>query len=129
MLEFLGLGVHTDMSIRGQPVSDSLIREAEAVRLHPSDNVLVAPRRIPAGVRIAREGVTATQSIPMGHKLAATAIPAGALVRKYGQVIGVATADIAAGAQVHVHNLAMSECRLAAEPRTNAWARVEEPRS
>lgn len=82
------------------------------VRLHPADNVLVAARRIRAGEPVG-EGVAAKTPISPGHKIASTAIPAGTPVFKYGQIIGAATADIAPGAHVHVHNLAMSGLRAA----------------
>jgi len=51
------------------------------------------------------------EAIPLGHKLALHAMPAGTAIRKYGESIGVATADIAAGAHVHVHNLASRRAR------------------
>jgi len=44
-------------------------------------------------------------AIPIGHKIALTDIKSGATVRKYGQDIGKAVADIAKGEHVHVHNL------------------------
>ena len=47
----------------------------------------------------------------MGHKIALHAITSGAPVRKYGQYIGAATADIAPGEHVHVHNLASRRAR------------------
>jgi altronate hydrolase len=109
-------------------VSDSLLEDSSAVRLHPSDNVVVAARRMTAGTRLAREHVTLGENIPSGHKIATVAIPAGAAVRKYGQVIGVATRDIAAGAHVHVQNLAMSDLREAAG-KQEAWRHNQEPRS
>ncbi len=40
-----------------------------------------------------------------GHKVATTDIASGRDIIKYGQPIGVATADIAAGQAVHTHNL------------------------
>jgi (2R)-sulfolactate sulfo-lyase subunit alpha len=43
--------------------------------------------------------------VPLGHKVAMRAIARGARVMKYGSPIGEATADIAAGDHVHVHNL------------------------
>lgn len=43
--------------------------------------------------------------IPLGHKVALTAIPAGSQVIKYNVPIGKATADIQPGEHVHVHNL------------------------
>ncbi len=65
---------------------------------------------LPAGVTAevvgAGEGVvTARTAIPHGHKIALTAIARGAAVLKYGQVVGRATAAIAPGEHVHVHNM------------------------
>ena len=45
--------------------------------------------------------------MPRGHKIALTDLPAGALVHKYGHVIGMASRPIRAGEHVHTHNLAM----------------------
>ncbi|MBL6852499.1 MAG: altronate dehydratase [Alphaproteobacteria bacterium] len=98
------------------------------VRLHPSDNVVVAARRVPAGTRLASEGVTTRENIPSGHKIATEAVAEGAPVRKYGQVIGVATADIAPGAHVHLQNLAMSELRQDAGSNA-AWVKKQPARS
>ncbi|HEX2593194.1 MAG TPA: UxaA family hydrolase, partial [Rhizomicrobium sp.] len=110
-------------------MSDSLTAlEAESVRLHPSDNVVVAPARIPKGARLARENVTAIDSIPMGHKIAARRIAAGEIVRKYGQVIGVASTDIPAGTHVHVHNLALSDQREQVQHDAR-WSRTEPART
>src|SRR5204862_3223901 len=53
---------------------------------------------------------------------------AGETVRKYGQVIGAATADIAPGAHVHSHNLAVSALRGEAQP-AQAWTREAAPRT
>jgi altronate hydrolase len=50
-------------------------------------------------------GTVVTQSIPAGHKVALSAIEAGAPVIKLGQAIGLATQPIAAGEHVHTHNL------------------------
>jgi altronate hydrolase len=85
------------------------------IRLHANDNVVVASRSIATGVSVAGESVRALESIAVGHKIASAAIAAGSPVIKYGQVIGVATRDIAAGAHVHVHNVTMSDLRRAAE--------------
>ncbi|HEY7486329.1 MAG TPA: altronate dehydratase family protein [Streptosporangiaceae bacterium] len=68
---------------------------AERLLLHPEDDVAVAVQGLPG--------------VPRGHKVAMRDLAAGSLVRKYGQVIGVATAPIAAGEHVHTHNLGMSE--------------------
>ena len=87
---------------------------AAVVRLHPGDNVVVAVSALAKGMAVASEGVVARDDIPAGHKLATRAIAAGQPVRKYGQVIGVATMPIAEGGHVHTHNLAVSSLRDAA---------------
>lgn len=45
------------------------------------------------------------QSIPFGHKFAVGSIKKGEKIYKYGEIIGVASCDIAVGEHVHVHNL------------------------
>ncbi|MGY9046042.1 MAG: UxaA family hydrolase [Rhodobacterales bacterium] len=56
-----------------------------------------------------RDGLTAQEDIPRGHKIARVAMAAGEAVVKYGQVMGVASDDIAAGSHVHVHNCALPQ--------------------
>ena len=82
-----------------------------ALRLNAADNVIIAMRRIAGGEPIRGEGIVTVEPIASGHKIATRPIQAGETVRKYGQVIGAATADIAAGAHVHTHNLAVSTLR------------------
>ncbi len=86
--------------------------ECSVIRLHPRDNVVVAARAISEGAVTAETGTRIRERIPAGHKLAVSAIATGEPVIKYGQVIGVATADIRAGSHVHVHNLGISDLRL-----------------
>ena len=52
-----------------------------------------------------RMGVALTGDIPYGHKIALTDIRKGEAIIKYGEQIGVATADIHVGQHVHVHNV------------------------
>jgi altronate hydrolase len=73
------------------------------IRLHDGDNVVVALRSLHSGDVF--DGVTLSNDVGSGHKIAARAISSGDPVLKYGQVIGYAATDIAAGAHVHVHNL------------------------
>jgi altronate hydrolase len=87
------------------------------IRLHPADNVVVAARRIPTGAVIAEEGITAGESIPSGHKIATRPIKKGEAIRKYGQVIGEATADIEQGRHVHTQNVVVSTMREHAETK------------
>jgi len=48
---------------------------------------------------------TAASDIPIGHKLAITALSDGDTVIKYGVDIGRVVANIGVGEHVHVHNL------------------------
>ena len=76
------------------------------LRLNPADDVVIAARPLPAGTQVADESITCLDAIPPGHKLAVRAVAKGQPVRRYGQIIGFATADIAPGRHVHSHNLA-----------------------
>lgn len=53
----------------------------------------------------AREMVNVIGNVPYGHKIAIAPIKKGELIFKYGEEIGIATADIQKGEYVHVHNL------------------------
>ena len=78
------------------------------LRLKDDDDVAVALRALAPGTSV-RFGdgstVEVREAIPAGHKLALRAVAAGAAIHKYGQVIGRASAAIAAGTHVHVHNV------------------------
>ena len=81
---------------------------AAVIRLHPEDGVVIARASLLPGAPVA-DGVTAAQRIPAGHKVAVRPHAVGEPVRRYGQIIGFATAAIAPGAHVHVHNCGMGE--------------------
>ncbi|GAB4423001.1 MAG: altronate dehydratase family protein [Chloroflexi bacterium OHK40] len=85
------------------------LTETPALRLHPDDDVAVALIPLPAGrtLTVAGERVRLTTAIPAGHKLALRAVAVGQPVRRYGQLIGFATAPIAPGDHVHSQNLAV----------------------
>jgi len=84
-----------------------------AVVISPADNVATVLEAIDAGQRIEAGGaaVTASEPIPRGHKIALREIRAGDTVVKYGSPIGTASANIAAGAHVHTHNVASARGR------------------
>lgn len=91
----------------------------KALVMNPKDNVATAIQHLQAGerVEVARgDGqppvvVELRQPIPFGHKLALEPIPKGEPVRKYGELIGLATAPIEAGEHVHVHNVESTRAR------------------
>jgi altronate dehydratase small subunit len=94
-----------------------------ALIMHPSDNVATAVEEIQAGeeVAIPLSGATrslrAAEAIPFGFKVALEAIPAGAVIVKYGETIGKASRPIAVGALVHIHNLEGTRARGDLEKR------------
>jgi len=77
------------------------------IRLHPDDDVVIARAQLVGGTKLIDENVTVAGLVPPGHKVATHAIAAGAPVRRYNQIIGFASKDIAPGEHVHLHNLAM----------------------
>ncbi len=86
------------------------------------DNVGVAVVEIKAGEKIVgsclNDGsqltIEAKEAIPLGHKVALTAIKKGDVVTKYGITIGQAKESISVGQHIHVHNV-----------RSNRWQNVK----
>ena len=77
------------------------------LRLNPADNLVVAIDPILVGA--VAEGITAVARVPKGHKMATAAIAVGQPVKKFGQIIGFATAPIRPGEHIHTHNCGVSE--------------------
>lgn len=74
----------------------------------PEDNCLIARTPLVAGEVLAIDGadVAVPEDIPLGYKVARTALRPGDKVLRYGALIGSVTAEVAAGAMLHTHNLA-----------------------
>lgn len=74
-----------------------------------ADDVATAVKSLKAGEKIVDSAlnieIELVQNIPFGHKFALRDLKQGTPIHKYGQIIGGATQDIAAGEHVHVHNL------------------------
>lgn len=78
------------------------------IHIHSADNVAVALEDIQKGEVLELEDgteVTAAEDIARGHKIALASIPEGGQIVKYGNVIGLAKAEIAPGQWVHTHNV------------------------
>jgi altronate hydrolase len=82
-----------------------------AIVLKPEDDVAIAKKEIPAGTVLEDAGgrIEVRQDIKPGHKVARHARRIGEAVRRYGQPIGFATADILVGDHVHTQNVAVGE--------------------
>jgi altronate dehydratase small subunit len=89
------------------PLPDTLPEDPRLILLDPRDNVLVVRKRLAAGDRLLVEGreIAAAKDVPMAHKVARRAIAPGEKILKYGAPIGTATAAIAPGEHVHIHNV------------------------
>ena len=101
-----------------------------ALVISDRDNVATALEPLEKGRQLDVAGVVVTtiEAIASGHKVALRSIAAGDAVIKYGSPIGVATADIAAGAHVHTHNLASTRGRGDLEaPAEPSMPRLAEP--
>jgi altronate hydrolase len=79
------------------------------IRLHSSDNIVVARVDIALGAAIEGEGMVSHSQVSAGYKIASTRILKGEPVRKYNVVIGFAAVDIEAGTMVHNHNMEFRE--------------------
>lgn len=89
----------------------------KTVMMKPYDHVATSLEYIPLGETVKATSQNKTfhvklkDSIEFGHKFAVVPISKGSDVLKYGEVIGVATADIMKGEHVHVHNLVGKRAR------------------
>ena len=79
------------------------------IHLHEQDNVGVSKAALPAGITLIENNLTLHADIPAMHKVALMPIAKGEAILKYGQVIGFASTDIAAGDHVHTHNCVMGD--------------------
>ena len=79
------------------------------IRLHPSDNVVVARIDIGIGTEVPSEHFTSRSQVPAGYKIAAKKILKGEPILKYNVTVGFANTDIEAGTMVHSHNTEFRE--------------------
>ena len=104
-----------------------------ALVISAHDNVATALEPLAAGstVQIGETALAVVDEVPRGHKIALRAIRRGEPVVKYGSTIGTASLDIAAGAHVHVHNVASARGRgdlSGSRQPDESDARIAEPR-
>ena len=91
--------------------------EKIAIQIRETDHVATAVAELFAGDAVIISGVRnghvieAKEQIPIGHKIALRPIAADQEILKYGEPIGIATADIGAGCWVHIHNCLGAKAR------------------
>src|SRR5258706_10301061 len=81
---------------------------APVIRLHPDDGVLIARSSLTPEM-VVTEGVTRVERIPAANGVATGPVAFGEPIRRYGQIIGFATAPIAPGQHVHTQNCGMGD--------------------
>ena len=79
------------------------------VLLNPQDDVATLVKPAKAGEALVDGGAALSTDVAPGHKIAAKSIAAKGAIRKFGQIIGYASQDIAAGEHVHSHNCAIGD--------------------
>ena len=84
-----------------------LIKKDNYIIMNPEDNCATALENIPKDreIKINQKLIKLGQEIPMGHKFALLDINKGELIKKYGEIIGIATQDIKTGDWIHTHNI------------------------
>jgi len=86
--------------------------KTNAILIAPNDDVVTAIVELKPGEagRYAESGklreITVVDEVPKFHKIALRDIARGGQVRKYGEIIGVATQNIAKGSHVSDKNIA-----------------------
>src|SRR6185312_1237462 len=101
------------------------MQREQVILLHSADDVVIAKENLDADAVVHSAGLSGArlrlaQSIRTGHKIARHALASGSAVRRYGQIIGYATTNIAAGEHVHVHNLEAGDAARTYEPGADA---------
>src|SRR5271168_3523861 len=91
------------------PQGSAPLMPSLAIRLNPTDNVVVARADLLPGTKLDDYGVTCRTHVPAGHKMAIAPVAPGEPVRRYGQIIGFATVAIEPGQHVHTQNIAMGD--------------------
>ncbi|MBC8225364.1 UxaA family hydrolase [Candidatus Bathyarchaeota archaeon] len=86
---------------------------AKAIQIDDGDNVATVTSEVSKGEQLevlSPQGSILTSpealgDVPFGHKIALKSLAQGDEVVKYGEVIGVASADIEVGEWLHTHNV------------------------
>ena len=92
-------------------IGSAATEENAVILLNGNDNVAIARVPLSPGQRITagKADIASSDSVLPGHKIALGNIRAGEPIRRYGEVIGLARCDIAAGQHIHEHNLVYQE--------------------
>lgn len=93
------------------------------LRIHPSDNAIVALRDLAPGQVVGLSTVqwTLREAIAAKHKFAASDLAAGDLVTMYGVTVGRVTQPVAAGSWLHTGNLKHESATFSGKSSSVSW--------
>ena len=79
----------------------------KAIKINKNDNVAVsiAPLKKGETITVDKQNIVLDEDVPLGHKFSLLNIEKGKDVVKYGNTIGMITADVKVGKWIHTHNL------------------------
>ncbi|MEZ4939233.1 MAG: altronate dehydratase family protein [Saprospiraceae bacterium] len=97
------------------------------LKVHPSDNVIVALQDLVPGSNVALNGsaFTILEPIPAKHKFAGQDFAEGDEIRMYGVLVGKATQPIPAGARISRENVSHSASNYAVGERKTDWEKPD----
>jgi altronate hydrolase len=93
------------------------------LRIHPSDNVLVALKDLKAGEQInyGSETITLANDIPAKHKLAVRELKTNDEITMYGLLVGKATQPIPRGGVIGTHNIKHKAAPFSGKTKDYHW--------
>lgn len=93
------------------------------LKIHPTDNVLVALADLKAGEKISFNGAsfTLTESIPAKHKFVQTSLQPEAEIIMYGVLVGKATKPILAGGSINTQNVKHTSSSFSGRNKNFEW--------
>lgn len=90
------------------------------LKIHPTDNVLVALQPLPKGTIV--EGIVLQDDISVKHKFAITDLPIGSEVKMYGVLVGKTTAFIPKGGLLTIQNVEHAAAQFDATQQKLTWS-------
>ena len=93
------------------------------LKIHPSDNVLVALTDLRAGETISYNGTSTTlaENIPAKHKFVYQPLQPDSEIIMYGVLVGKATKPISAGCSINTQNVKHTASSFAGKTRKYTW--------
>lgn len=111
------------LPVAGSAWTIAVMATRSVLRIHPSDDLIVALRPLKSGDSVQIDGQTWTlrEDIGAKHKFAARDFAAGERVSMYGVTVGRTTQPVPAGALLHTHNLKHATDDFGGKQRDVAW--------